>query len=56
MKKPHFFFVFAPKALPGEQKIHKKGKIGKIAPNVTDRDLVTTTPNQKRTTDVTEPR
>lgn len=31
-----------------------KGEIGKIAPNVIDRDFVATTPNQKWTTDVTE--
>ena len=31
-----------------------KGEIGKIAPNVIDRDFVATAPNQKWTTDVTE--
>ena len=31
-----------------------KGEIGKIAPNVIDRDFIATAPNQKWTTDVTE--
>ena len=31
-----------------------KGEIGKVAPNVIDRDFVATAPNQKWTTDVTE--
>ena len=31
-----------------------KGEIGKIAPNIIDRDFVATAPNQKWTTDVTE--
>ena len=31
-----------------------KGEIGKIAPNVIDRNFVATAPNQKWTTDVTE--
>ena len=31
-----------------------KGEIGKVAPNVIDRDFIATAPNQKWTTDVTE--
>ena len=31
-----------------------KGEIGKIAPNIIDRDFIATAPNQKWTTDVTE--
>ena len=31
-----------------------KGEIGKVAPNVIDRDFIATAPNQKWTTDITE--